>query len=105
MGTLAMFLCVIGAVSIIRGIALRLSIDNNQGRIYGVVLNKEPDIQLQMLVETIGWDRTFKSAKVFAIDGGIPAEMVEHCRNVCKNNGIEFLEQNETEGLLSIFEK
>ncbi len=105
LGTLAMVLCVIGAVSIIRGIALRLSVDKNASRIYAVVLGKEPDIQLQMLMESVEWDWALKHAKILAIDGGLNDEKVDYCRTVCKNSGIKFIEHNEAEGLLMLFNK
>lgn len=105
MGTLAMVLCVIGAVSIIRGIALRLSVNKNADRIYAVVLKNESDIQLQMLVESVEWDWTLKNTKVLAVDGGLDEAMANYCRAVCKNSGIKFIEHNEAEGLLRLFDR
>ena len=100
-----MVLCVIGAVSIIRGLALRLSVDKNAGMIYAVLLKKEPDIQLQMLIESVDWDWTLKNAKILAVDGGLTNEMADYCREVCKNSGIKFIEHNEAEGLLRLFDE
>ena len=104
MGTLAMILCVIGAVSIIRGVALRICVNKNADRIYAVVLRDEPDIQLQMLLESVEWDWTLKNTKILAVDGGLDEKMANYCRAVCKNSEAKFIEHNEAEGLLRLFE-
>lgn len=105
MGTLAMVLCVIGAVSIIRSIALRLSVNMNADRVYAVVLKDESDIQLQMLLESVEWDWTLKNTKVLAVDGGMDKESADYCRAVCKNSGLKFIEHNQAEELLRFFER
>ncbi len=102
-GVLAMILCVIGSVAIIRWFVLRLAVSGCKNRVYAVILKNQPDIELQMLIETIQWDDTLKDAKVYAVDGGMTDEMSKYCRAVCKGSNVKFVPFCEAEHLLQLF--
>lgn len=103
-GVLAMILSVVGAVSIIRWIALKLVVsDKAGGRVYAVLLREEPDIQLQMLMSTLEWDSTLNGAKIYAIDGGLDDVMSEYCSAVCSGSRITYVSAAEAEKFMEIF--
>lgn len=104
LGILAMMLCVVGAIGIIRWAALKIAAGSNAGRrVYAVMLQDEPDIQLQMLIDTIEWDNTLKSAKIYAVDGGLDEETSEYCKAVCNNSRITYISAHEAEALRGLF--
>ncbi len=105
MGILTAILCVSGAVSIIRWIALKIANSGNDGkRIYAVLLEgQEADIRLQMMIETIEWDCVLSDVKAYAIDGGLSAEMAEYCRMIAKKHRVEFIEAEQQPDILELF--
>lgn len=95
---LAMVLCAVGAVGIIRFAALKLSVSGNKNdRIYAVVLRDEPDIRLQMLRSTLEWDTALRDVRVLAVDGGLDTESAEYCRSICEKNGITYVSAEAAE--------
>ena len=90
-GILAMIFCVIGVVSIIRWAALKLAVNNKAKRIYAVLLREEADIELQMLIDTGEWDSALRTAKVYAVDGGLDESMAEYCRIICENSRVTYV--------------
>ena len=102
-GILAIVLCVIGAASVIKWAALNLAASGCKNRIYAVLLKSQPDIELQMLLDTVEWDDTLKNAKIYAIDGGIPDDMADYCKAVCEGSRVKFVPYNEAESLLYLF--
>lgn len=105
LGIIAMLFCVAGAVSIIKWLALSLSLpQNNSDRVYAVILKgDDADIKLQMALETLEWDSGLKRVKAYAIDGGLDEVMREYCRELCKDSRIEFLEAEESKALIDLF--
>lgn len=94
----AMVLCAVGAVGIIRFVALKLSVSGDKNdRIYAVILRDEPDIRLQMLKSTLEWDTALKDVRVLAVDGGLDTEAAEYCRAICEKNGITYVSAEAAE--------
>ncbi len=102
-GILAMVLCVIGAVAVIKGIALRLAASGCKNRIYAVLLKAQPDIELQMLIDTAEWDETLRDAKLYAVDGGISDEMADYCKAVCEGSRVKFIPFETAQKYIDLF--
>ncbi len=88
-------LCVAGAASIIKWVAIRISSKGMEDkRIYAVILDgDEADIQLQMALETAEWDLALQDVRLYAVDCGIKAELREYCRSICKNSRFDFIDK------------
>lgn len=102
-GILAIILCIIGSVSIIKWCALRLASSGCKNRIYAVLLKEQPDIEVQMLIDTVEWDDALKDAQIFAVDGGLDDEMVYYCESVLGESRIKFVPFNEAEEFIKFF--
>ena len=102
-GVLAIILCIIGSVSIIKWCALRLASSGCKNRIYAVLLKEQPDIEVQMLIDTIEWDDTLKDAIVYAVDGGLDDEMAYYCESVLKSSRIKFVPYNKAKEFIEFF--
>ncbi len=98
-----MVLCVCGAVGIIHWTALKLSTGGETKRVYAILLKNEADIQLQMLIDTLQWDSSFRYAKIYAVDGGLSDEMAEYCQSVCKSHRIIFLGKDKASDIIDLF--
>ena len=104
LGILIMILSVSGAVGIIRWLAIKLSVPSKSGgRVYAVLLSDEPDIQLQMLMSMLEWDSTLNGAKVYAVDGGLSAEMSEYCEALCGNSRVTFVPSGKAQQFKALF--
>lgn len=86
-------LCVVGAVSIIKWIALRIAIPSDtDSRIYAVLLrDKNADIELQMAIETLEWDNTLLHATAYAVNCGLDSVTDGICETICKNSRFIYL--------------
>ena len=102
-GILAIILCIIGCVSIIKWFALRLASSGCKNRIYAVLLKEQPDIEVQMLIDTVEWDNALKDATVYAVDGGLDDEMAYYCESVLKNSKIKFVPFDKAREFINFF--
>ena len=102
-GILAIILCIIGSVSIIKWSALRLASSGCKNRIYAVLLKEQPDIEVQMLIDTVEWDDGLKDARVYAVDGGLNEEMAYYCESLLKGSRIKFVPFNEAKEFINFF--
>lgn len=102
-GVLAIILCIIGSVAIIKWSALRLASSGCKNRIYAVLLKEQPDIEVQMLIDTVEWDDALKDARVYAVDGGLDDEMVYYCESVLRGSKIKFVPFNEAKEFIKYF--
>ncbi len=106
LGILAAVLCVAGAVSVIRWIALKfVSVESKGKKLFAVVLDgKDADIRLQMALQVLEWNTAaLGDASVLAVDGGMSDTMADYCRKVCRNNRVRFVEKDGAEALLPFF--
>ena len=105
-GILTAILCVSGAVSIIKWMALKFAVGGeNDKRVYAVLLDgKDADIRLQMMIQTLQWENSLSGVKAYAVDGGLDDEMAVYCRILCENTKIKFVSANEAKLILNLFE-
>ena len=107
LGILAAILCVAGAVSIIKWVALKIANSGSDGKkVYAVLLDgKEADIRLQMMLETLQWDNVLQDAKAFAVDGGLSPEMAQFCKTLCEKHRVTYIPNEKYEAFSKLFLK
>ena len=105
LGIVAAVLCVWGAVSFIRWVALSIASSKEENcRVFAVLLTgKEADISLQMAIETLEWDGALKNTRAYAVDGGLDPQMADYCRALCKNSRLTFVENHDAAVLKDLF--
>ncbi len=97
LGILIAILCVAGAVSLIKWVALKIANSGDDGkRVYAVLLDGEQaDIRLQMMIETRDWDNVLQDTRAFAVDNGLSPEMSEFCKAICEKHRITYIPQEK----------
>ncbi len=87
-GMVIVLLCVIGVVSFIKWVVLRVAAPcSNDTRIYCVILKGDSaDIELQLAVDTLNWDSGFANVRAYAVDCGIDSACLTSCEQICANS-------------------
>lgn len=105
-GLFAAFLCIAGAVGIIKWCALRVaSPKRNKSRIYAVMLKGDcADIELQMAIETLDWDSALQNVRAFAVDCGLNEDKMNICKFICSGSRFELVTPAELANILDEIE-
>ena len=92
-GMFIAFFCVLGAVSIIRYIALRITAPcSDDSRVYAVMLKgADADMDLQMAMETLDWDNALLNARAYAVDCGLEKDIALICKEKCENSRFRYV--------------
>lgn len=92
-GIFIALLCVAGAASVIRWIALKIaSPSGDDTRIYAVMLYGDgADIELQMAMETLEWDSALFNAGAYAVNCGLDDVLAEYCESLCEKSRFSFV--------------
>ncbi len=104
-GIIIVVFFIIGIVSVIKWLVLKIvAPTNGDSRLYAVMLSgSSADIELQMAIETLGWDSGLNNVRAYAIDCGINEECKETCYALCKGSRIRLLTVNDFCEMLKIY--
>lgn len=95
---------VLGIVSVIKSMVLKITAPSNSGfRFYGVILKGDnADIELQMALETLDWDSGLNSVRAYAVDCGINENCYASCKKMCEGSRFRLITPEELCKILNI---
>ena len=104
-GIMIVVFFMIGIVSSIKWLVLKfVATGNNGSRLYAVMLRgNSADIELQLAMETLGWDHTLSGVKAYAVDCGISEECYDACSKMCNDGRFKLLTVDEFSKMLKIY--
>lgn len=104
-GLIIALFCVVGVVSAIKWLMLRLTAPcSGDTRIYTVVLKGDSaDIELQMANETLNWDSGLLNVRAYAVDCGIAPECLAACEEMCRSSRFRLVTAEELSEILQSY--
>lgn len=106
-GIIIAVLSIIGAVSIIKWLILKLSLPyGSDNRHYAIFLSDEnADIELQMALETLEWDSILCNTTAYAVNCGLSDAKDKECKRLCGNSKFIYLTADEFANQMSCISK